>query len=212
MKPDTLVLLSGGLDSTVLLERELSAGRLVGAIHYVYAHPAQSHERRAVIMSKLRIARKGIDIPCWEVDVPLRAAALAAGVGAAGPRIVAARNLAFMALAANWAASVGACRIVLGASGSDAENYPDCRVGYVAKTAELLAPFGLTVDAPLAGWSRAQVKAEAARLGLDQEDVWSCYQPAAFNKPCGNCDSCLQGTTAAGSRPRLQPTTSGDGA
>ncbi len=46
------------------------------------------------------------------------------------------------------------------------------------------------VRAPLLDMSKAEIAAEAARLGLDAGLSWSCYDPTPEDKHCGRCDSC----------------------
>lgn len=190
-KPDTLVCLSGGLDSIVLVECMRAAGRFGGAVHFVYPHPAQSYERRAVIAVRRRLHLKGETAPILDVDLSLRAAALAAGVGRSGPRVVAARNLVMLSMAANIAASMGLPRVAIGATLADADGYADCRPDYIETASVLLAPFGVEVVAPLFSLTRERVRRCAAHFGVPMGEPWSCYQPAD-GLPCGSCDSCQQ--------------------
>jgi 7-cyano-7-deazaguanine synthase len=37
---------------------------------------------------------------------------------------------------------------------------------------------------------KAEIVAEAARLGLDAGMSWSCYDPQPGGRACGLCDSC----------------------
>jgi 7-cyano-7-deazaguanine synthase len=48
---------------------------------------------------------------------------------------------------------------------------------------------------------KAEIAAEAARLGLDPAWSWSCYDPLPDGRACGLCDSCrlrLKGFADAG--------------
>lgn len=190
-KPDTLVCLSGGLDSIVLVECMRAGGRFGGAVHFVYQHPAQSYERRAVMAVRRRLHLKGETAPILDVDLPLRAAALASGVGRSGPRVVAARNLVLLSMAANIAASMGLSRVAIGSTLADADGYADCRPDYLDSVSKLVAPFGVEVVAPLFSLTRERVRRCAARFGVPMGEPWSCYQPAD-GLPCGSCDSCQQ--------------------
>jgi 7-cyano-7-deazaguanine synthase len=46
------------------------------------------------------------------------------------------------------------------------------------------------VRTPLLSMTKAEIAAEAARLGLDAGMSWSCYDPTADLAHCGLCDSC----------------------
>ena len=48
----------------------------------------------------------------------------------------------------------------------------------------------LTVHAPLATMSKADIARAAVDLGLDSGQTWSCYDPTPSGRPCGVCDSC----------------------
>ena len=47
-----------------------------------------------------------------------------------------------------------------------------------------------TIHAPLQFLGKAQIAAEADRLGLDAAMSWSCYDPTPAGLACGSCDSC----------------------
>lgn len=190
---DTLVLLSGGLDSVVLCAQEIESGRFAAAVHFIYEHPSQSHERRAVAAFSLHYWRNGKALRIVEVNLPLHATELAAGEGVKGTRVVPCRNLAFVAVGCNIAAGMGLSRVVYGATLEDADGYIDCRPAYVKAASALCQPFGVTVEAPLARMSRAEIRQHGASIGAPLDVAWSCYQPSETGVACGSCNSCLQG-------------------
>lgn len=189
---DVVVLVSGGLDSMVLFEQARRQGRLASGVHFVYPHPAQSHERRAVIALRRRLHLQGDSTPVFEVDLPLRAAELNIGPGKPGPRVVPVRNLVMLAHAANIAASLGANEVWIGATAGDCKQYPDCRPSYLRSASLLCEPFGVRVKAPYTNLLRADVRHLAETMDIDLSWPWSCYQPLE-GQPCGTCDSCQQG-------------------
>jgi 7-cyano-7-deazaguanine synthase len=121
------------------------------------------------------------------------------GVGADIPvTYVPARNLVFLSLTLAWAEALGARDIFIGVNALDYSGYPDCRPEFIAgfqKLAELATKAGaegspFTIQAPLQFLSKAEIAAEAHRLGLDPAMSWSCYDPTAEGLACGLCDSC----------------------
>ena len=138
------------------------------------------------------------------IDVPK------GGVGQGIPvTYVPARNLVFLSLTLAWAEAAGARDIFIGINALDYSGYPDCRPEFIAsftETARLATKAGIedgpfTIHAPLQDLGKAQIAAEAARLGLDPAMSWSCYDPSPAGLACGLCDSCrlrLKGFAEAG--------------
>lgn len=122
-----------------------------------------------------------------------------AGVGPDIPvTYVPARNLVFLSLALAWAEAAGSGDLFIGVNALDYSGYPDCRPEFVegfqnlARIATKVGSEGgtVTVHAPLQHLSKADIAREAARLGLDPGESWSCYDPLPDGRPCGECDSC----------------------
>ena len=111
---------------------------------------------------------------------------------------VPARNTIFLSLCLGWAEAAGARDLYIGVNALDYSGYPDCRPDFIAafeSLANLATKAGVegdrfSVRAPLLAMSKADIVAEAARLGLDPGMSWSCYDPAAEGQACGLCDSC----------------------
>jgi 7-cyano-7-deazaguanine synthase len=118
--------------------------------------------------------------------------------GSIPPTYVPARNMIFLSLALGWAEASGARDLFIGVNALDYSGYPDCRPEFIAAfeaaaTAATKAgvegqPFH--IHTPLIAMSKADIAAEAARLGLDVALSWSCYDPTPQGRPCGQCDSC----------------------
>ena len=121
------------------------------------------------------------------------------GVGPGVPvTYVPARNLVFLSLTLAWAEALGARDIFIGVNALDYSGYPDCRPEFIAgfeSLAELATKTGaeggrFRIHAPLQHMRKAEIAAEAARLGLDPALSWSCYDPLHDGSACGRCDSC----------------------
>lgn len=119
--------------------------------------------------------------------------------GSIPPTYVPARNTIFLSLALGWAEVVRARDLVIGVNALDYSGYPDCRPGFIAAFEAMAAEATkagvegqrFRVHTPLIAMTKAEIAAEAARLGLDAGLSWSCYDPTADGRACGECDSCL---------------------
>ena len=190
-----LVLLSGGVDSTLLAERAYRAGTLGAVLFIDYGHPAAKQERRVVREWANRRLVQVIELPCEISGVD---ASMRTGVGTDGLRILPGRNLILMAHAVNIAKAQGYDEVWLGANAGD-ELYPDCRPTWVDALNTLTqADTGIRVAAPMVGMSKADIIKEAEVLGVDLDLTWSCYQPTDEGKPCETCHSCREGDEVDG--------------
>ena len=103
------------------------------------------------------------------------------------------RNANLLAIAASWAETIGAARIVIGAVEQDAPGYPDCRPAFY-EAANRLIELGtrpethIVVETPLVALRKADVIRMGRELGAPFELTWSCYQTES--RPCRNCASC----------------------
>lgn len=199
-----VVLLSGGLDSMVCAALAQEAGYRVHAltVDYGQRHRVEIEASRAIV-KHLDIADHQIvplDMRLFggsaltaDIDVPKD------GVGDDIPvTYVPARNLLFLSLALSWVEALGGRDIFIGVNALDYSGYPDCRPEFIQgfeRLAQIATKAGdagepITLHAPLQHLTKAQIAAEAARLGLDPAMSWSCYDPQPDGSACGECDSC----------------------
>jgi 7-cyano-7-deazaguanine synthase len=145
------------------------------------------------IVLPLDLSRFGGSALTDDLDVPK------AGLGPGIPvTYVPARNTIFLSLCLGWAEAAGARDLHIGINALDYSGYPDCRPAFVAafeSLANLATKAGVEGDrfrihTPLMDMAKADIAAEAARLGLDAGMSWSCYDPTADGRHCGLCDSC----------------------
>jgi 7-cyano-7-deazaguanine synthase len=198
-----VVLLSGGLDSMVCAALARAEGFAVLALTVDYGQrhrvelgaarriAAQLADRHVVLALDLR--QFGGSALTDDIAVPK------GGVRPGVPvTYVPARNTIFLSLALAWAEAAGARDIFIGVNALDYSGYPDCRPQFIAAFAALAEqatragaagdPF--RIHAPLQQLSKAQIAAEAKRLGLDAAISHSCYDPAPDGTHCGLCDAC----------------------
>lgn len=179
----TLLLLSGGVDSLVVAETFRRAGHRFAAVFFDYDQPARAQEERAVL------AYTGAhSIPLAVRHLLLSGMGeMTAPVGEGGPRVVPARNLVFIANAANMALTRGHSEIAFGANRADVAGYADCREAFVNAADIVCASLGVRVRAPLMFVEKAEIVRQAQEWGLSW---WSCYTPTYAGLPCGSCNAC----------------------
>ena len=213
--PIAVLLLSGGLDSMTVggIAREQGYRLFALTIDYRQRHRVELEAAARIarelaaerhIVLPLDLSRFGGSALTANIDVPK------AGVEEGIPvTYVPARNAIFLTLCLGWAEAVGARDIFIGVNALDYSGYPDCRPEFIhafeemARSATKVGDEGarIRVRTPLIHMTKAQIAAEAARLGLDAGLSWSCYDPTADGRHCGLCDSCrlrARGFTEAG--------------
>ena len=184
--PD-LVLFSGGLDSTVLLYDAIERNPDAGVISFDFGQPSIREELYAVAQFKHHLDFSGpvLKIPMLRVETYM-------GSGGDGPRVLPGRNLIMLAYAQQYAAMNGFDRVVYGATKDDHDDYPDCTPRFVGMLSQATwLDTKVRVAIPLAGHTKAQVVERGRELNVPFDWTWSCYQPVALNRPCGECASCV---------------------
>jgi 7-cyano-7-deazaguanine synthase len=166
------VLLSGGIDSAVVLALLASSGREVSAIWIDYGQPAAAAEREA---SKVIASSYGV---AWS---ELAVAGLVPPVAGEFPG----RNDVLVAVGV--AAAPGRSLAIGVHAGTD---YADCSPPWVSGWQAMLTVEhhgAVCLLAPLADLTKAQVYALARQLGVPTGLTHSCEAAAV---PCGSCSSC----------------------
>ena len=201
-----VVLLSGGLDSTVCMavardagcdlwpisfdyqqrhRRELASARQVAEYYEVRDHLIIETNMNAIGGSAL--TDNEIAVPRGDVaraDIPVT--------------YVPARNLIFLSYALGYAEVTGADQIYIGVNALDYSGYPDCRPEFI-ELFQQLADYStraavqdgrrIRVETPLIGLSKKEIVLLGAKLKAPLHMTSSCYTGGA--KACGHCDSCL---------------------
>jgi 7-cyano-7-deazaguanine synthase len=216
----SVVLLSGGLDSTTVLAISQSEGYDVYAMSFRYGQrhkvELESAQRVATVMGVKQHVIVDIDLRQFggsaltsEIDVP-KSRSLSEMSHGIPVTYVPARNTVFLSFALAWAETLGAQDIYIGVNALDFSGYPDCRPEYIEayeKMANLATRAGiegtqrLKIHTPLIQLTKAQIIQRGMQLGVDYSLTSSCYDPASTGAPCGACDSCLlraKGFTEAG--------------
>ena len=195
----TVVLHSGGLDSTTCLLLAIERGRDVLSLGIRYGQRHSIELDYAEAQSKqLRVPRKVLQIewskPVRQLPVGRKVVEMSQKVS---PAFLPGRNVVFLALACAEAAGQEANEVWIGVNAVDFSGYPDCRPEFIDAFSHMMniaVPEGPSIVAPLLSMSKPEIAALAYRLGLRKGDTWSCYRPSLESgtaHPCGRCDACV---------------------
>lgn len=219
-----VVLLSGGLDSAVLLHyvaRRLRRSPLF-ALSFDYG---QKHSCE-LAMARWQAAQVAAVVEHSVIDLgfyaPLLAGASTLLAGGAAvpdlqelsaadrhqpPTYVPNRNMVMLALAAAAAEARGCGEVYYGAQAQDEYGYWDCTPEFLARINALLAlnrKRPVTILAPFVALRKADEVRRGHELGVDFAKTWSCYRGG--ERHCGTCPTCVERRTAFHEAGVLDPT------
>ena len=208
IKNRTIILLSGGVDSTTCLAiaraegyspcalsfrygqrhlRELDMAKRVGVHFRVDRHIVVDFDMRTIGGSALTgNGEVPKDVPEHEIGRSIP------------PTYVPARNTIFLSFALAWAEVLDVRDIFIGVNAMDYSGYPDCRPEYIdafQRVAALATRAGVEgkpvrIHTPLIKLTKAEIIRKGASLGVDFSMTHSCYDPPADRPACGQCESC----------------------
>lgn len=202
-----IVLLSGGLDSAVVLGIAKSLNRDCLALSFDYGQRHKIElEAAKKIAAYYQTTQKLIILPTAtfensslvsNLDVP-KDRTTSEMQTATPSTYVPARNSLFLAFAMAQAEAFHADEIYIGANALDSP-YPDCRPQFIqafqdllnVATAQALQGKAPRLIAPLMAWNKRRIIAEGKKLKVPLELSFSCYDPTPTHLPCQRCDACV---------------------
>lgn len=222
---DGVAVVSGGLDSVTMAYHLHAGGKRPDVLAFDYG---QRHARELDCSAS---AAKALGLRFDLVAMPELAHMLAPSGSAlvgGGPvpeghyaaetmraTVVPNRNMIMLAVAAGVCIARGGAYVATANHAGDHYIYPDCRPPFFAALAAAVltgnegftAP-GWHLETPFLYWSKAQIAAEAARLGVPVADTWSCYQGGSIH--CGRCGTCVERAEAFAEAGLTDPTVYAD--
>lgn len=207
-----IVLLSGGLDSSVAMALALKEGiHLCRAITYDYGQRSAAKEIHTAkaLCKHFGVLHSVVPLPwfreLWSGGALLtdseaiphptlsELSDLSASLESAKRVWVPNRNGVFLEIAAGMAESRGAECVVVGFNREEAATFPDNSEKYLeALTAALKFSTAnhVRVSAPTAKMDKTEIVRQAKELGFPFHLLWSCYE--GFEAMCGECESCMR--------------------
>ena len=197
---DTLIVLSGGLDSTTMLYEYKEQIAFAVSFHY-----GSNHNDRELGFARLHCERLGIKhlvIPLSFVKQYFHSSLLEGD--AAVPEgnydeqnmrstVVPFRNGIMLSVAAGLAETFGLKNIMLANHAGDHTIYPDCRPQFVDamdKAIQAGTWEGVRLLTPYTGITKTDIARKGKLLGIDYSETWSCYRGGEIH--CGRCGTCRE--------------------
>jgi 7-cyano-7-deazaguanine synthase len=196
-----LVLLSGGIDSATALYLTMQECSEVYSINIVYEETYDSEAEASKRLAAEAQVKEHLSVylPMFK-DIEKRHRPPPSHTISSA--YLPARNMVFYSVAAAYAETLGANRIVFGSNADDARELPDATPGFIRLMNELIkagtraGSEGTSIEIvnPLLNYSKTEVLKVAIKLKVPLQLTWSCYENA--KTPCGKCRGCLMRATA----------------
>lgn len=216
-KREAVLILSGGMDSTVLLWHLCALGLRVHTMSFDYGQ-RHRHELKAAgaiadgkaashtVVDLQSLTQAGVFAGSSQTSLEVAVPHGHYAAPTMKTTVVPNRNMVMLAIASAQAIALKADYVAYGAHGGDHYIYPDCRPDFVRALGEAvqLADWHKpSLLAPFIHFTKAEVAALGHQLGAPLKETWSCYdpQPDVFHSPagsrarlihCGKCGTCVE--------------------
>ena len=217
----TILLLSGGMDSTVALWHTLAQGHeVVACLGIDYS---SKHNAKELPMARWQAEKAGV--PFQITDLTFMNNLFQSDLLKSGGEIpeghyeeenmkstvVPFRNGILLSVAAGFAESVGAEGLVIAAHSGDHTIYPDCREDFLAPMSQAIST-GTYADVqvlrPFVNVRKEDIATIGHELGVDFTHTWSCYK--GLDLHCGKCGTCVERKEAFEIAKLIDPTVYSD--
>ncbi len=197
---DSIIVLSGGMDSVTLLHDEKE--RIALAVTFDYG---SNHNVREIECARRQCASLGIE----HLVIPLKfmgeyfKSSLLSGADAIPEghyddenmksTVVPFRNGIMLSVACGLAESRGLKHVMIANHAGDHAIYPDCREGFVNAMSEAMSEGTydhVNIIAPYTNITKGEIALRGLHLGVDYDQTYSCYKGG--EKHCGKCGTCVE--------------------
>ena len=197
---NSLIALSGGVDSTTLLYEYREEVACAVGFDYGSKHNAQELAAAKAICRELEIPY--LIIPLAFIEEYFRSDLLLSGgemqLGDYSEEnmrstVVPFRNGIMLSILAGLAESRDLQQVLIANHFGDHAIYPDCRESFVKPMGEAITAGtsnGVKLVAPYTTLTKAEIVARGTRLGVPYGKTYSCYQGG--ERHCGRCGTCRE--------------------
>ena len=200
MEKDSLIVLSGGMDSVTLLHDKID--QIALAVNFIYG---SNHNMRELQCARHHCAELGIELLEIHLDCmgEYFHSSLLEGADAIPEgdyedenmrsTVVPFRNGIMLATAAGLAESRGLRAVMLANHSGDHTVYPDCRPEFIKAMGAAIAAGtyeNIELRAPYTNLSKVDIALIGKRLGIDYSTTYSCYKGGENH--CGACGTCRE--------------------
>lgn len=198
----SLVVLSGGMDSAVVLAYAKEFHSEVHAVHFQYGSKHNDRELPAAQALAKHYGATLTVIALPFINEHFKSDLLKSGGEVPEGHyedlsmkrtVVPFRNGIMLSIAAGLAESIGASFVVLGNHAGDHAIYPDCRTDFISTmyaAIETGTYAHIHLESPFLTMTKADIASEGNRLHVPFELTWSCYKGGT--KHCGKCGTCVE--------------------
>ena len=197
---DSLLILSGGMDSVTLLYHRRERIALAVSFNYGSKHNEREIKAAAYHCNKLNVPH--IVIPLSFMQQYFSSSLLIGGEEI--PReeyseenmkstVVPFRNGIMLSIACGLAESRDLKYVMMANHSGDHDIYPDCRPGFVKAMSEAMREGtyeGITLKAEFTDITKSDIANIGKKLGIDYSTTYSCY--TGGERHCGRCATCLE--------------------
>lgn len=197
----TILIYSGGMDSTTLLYKLRAVGDRVFCLSFDYGQRHRKELQSAQkICRRLKVLHKIVDITA--VKNFMGGSALTSKIKVPEGHyadqsmritVVPNRNMIFLALAIAQAVSLKFDRIAMAVHAGDHAIYPDCRPAFIKgmRTVSKIANYQkIDIYTPFLHVTKRAIAKIGRKLGVPYELTWTCYK--GLKKPCEKCGACVE--------------------
>ena len=197
---DSIIILSGGMDSVTLLYDHKD--RIALAITFDYG---SNHNKREAAFARKHCEALGIEHLLIPLDFMGRyfKSSLLEGADAIPEgdydeanmksTVVPFRNGIMLSIACGIAESRGLTKVMIANHFGDHSIYPDCRAEFIRPMSEAMRAgtyIGVEIMAPYTDISKTGIALIGKRLGIDYSQTYSCYKGG--ERHCGKCGTCME--------------------